>query len=706
MAVLGAGIALAGLVILSGITAYHVAALPLPTGFREPESAALTIVDVEGAPFGFRGVSQGGTQALDDLPKHLVDAVIAFEDRRFFDHVGIDVRAILRAAFVNAMAGEVRQGGSTITQQLVKMEWLSPEPTFARKIQEAVLAIWLERRLTKQQILERYLNSVYLGGGAYGIAAAARRYFGKSPEDLNLAEAAMLVGAIQAPSRYAPTVSLETARRRAALVLAAMVEHGSIAAEHAARAKAIPAKLARTPVTSPAFGFAADWAAARTRAMLGSLGGDVHVATTIDARLQTLAHRTVSEWLSRAGETHAVTQAALIAMAADGRVLAMVGGRDHQASQFNRATQARRQPGSLFKLFVYLTALENGLHPESMIEDTPITIESWRPRNYSGRYHGATTLGEAFAKSYNAASVRLQERIGRDRIIALARSMGVRSPLSAYPSLALGAQEVSLLEMTAAFAAVRSHRAGIELRIVDFVRTDGGAVFRPPAEPPRAARWPQRPALTLLRRAVQSGTGRAAALEIPAYGKTGTSQDSRDAWFVGFAGDLVVGIWVGNDDRSPMKDVTGGGLPARMWRDFMTEALDRKTGLIARTPLESDGALELAALPEEDGASRRLLGKAAVVDTATLRIAGHVVRLEGVIGFGGRQARNLTNYIAQREVLCRPTKPDRYRCSVGGWDLSEVVLFNGGGRPLPAVDPTLRAAAREAQRTRRGIWRE
>lgn len=373
--------------------------LPLPADFREPDRLALTLQDRTGQVMAYRGVSPGGTLPLAAMQATLPQAFIAFEDRRFRDHAGIDLLGIARATAVNAGAGAWRQGASTITQQLVKNTYLTPEKTLTRKIQEAALAIWLEHRLTKDEIIERYLNAVYLGAGTHGVDAAAHRYFGKSASDLTLAESAMLAGLAQAPSRTAPTVSLELAQERAALVLDAMVDVGSITAAQAAAAKAAPAALAAQPVSPIGAAYAADWAASAVRADLGDLSGALTVRTTIDSGLQELATRTVQAMLARDGTSAGVTQAALVAMRPDGRVLAVVGGGDYAASEFNRAVQARRQPGSLFKLFVYLAALQAGVRPSDSVEDQAITIDGWSPGNYSDTFHGTVSVRDAFAHS-------------------------------------------------------------------------------------------------------------------------------------------------------------------------------------------------------------------------------------------------------------------------------------------------------------------
>jgi penicillin-binding protein 1A len=685
------GLAVAGLLTTLGLLWY----LPLTADFRDPSRLALTIQDRDGQAIAYRGVSPGGSLPLSSMPEHLPNAFIAFEDRRFRDHPGIDLFGIVRAAAVNASAGSWRQGASTITQQLVKNTYLTPEKTLTRKVQEAALAVWLERRLTKDAIIERYLNTVYLGAGAYGVDAASRRYFGKSASEATLSEAAMLAGLAQAPSRTAPTVALKTAQERASLVLDTMVDVGSITPEQAAAAKAQPATLAAQPTSSIAAAYPADWAASNVRSDLGDLSGSLTVRTTIDPGLQELATRTLQAVLSKEGPDANATQGALVAMQPDGRILAVVGGVDYAASEYNRAVQARRQPGSLFKLFVYLAALQSGVQPGDRVEDQPVTIDGWSPGNYSNTFHGTVTVREAFSRSYNAASVRLQERVGRDKVIELAKSMGISGSLPPHPSLVLGTTEVSLVEITAAFAAVQAGKVRVRPRVIESLTTPAGVPLAAPVDNIPDAQWPRAAMLDLLRAVVDGGTGGAARLPVQAYGKTGTTQDNRDAWFVGFAGDLVVGVWIGNDDDRPMNKVTGGGLPARLWQAFMIEAL-KGAPAYSTTPV--------AAL--QPGADAPIEGQASVVDTGTLRVDGQQVRLLGVVGKSGAPAQAMADYIGDRDVQCRASANGQHRCEVDGWDLSEVVLFNGGGRASPDAPAGYVRAERKARSERKGIWAE
>jgi penicillin-binding protein 1A len=504
------------------------------------------------------------------MAPHLPAAVIAIEDRRFLDHPGLDLRGMLRALVRNLLAGRVVEGGSTITQQLAKLAFLAPERTFARKLREAVLALWLEARLDKTEILEAYLNRVYLGGGSWGVDGAARHYFGRSAREVGLAEAAMLAGLLRAPSRLAPTRDLEAARARASVVLDAMVGAGLATPDEAARARAQPASLA----ARGGHGHHADWVA-REAGRHAAGHADVTVRTGFDGRLQALAERAVAAALD--GTPH---EAAVVVMTPDGLVRALVGGRDYRASPFDRATQARRQPGSAFKTFVYLAALEAGMGPDDVVSAAPITIGDWRPRNLDGEYPERVTLEEAFARSINTAAVRLAESVGRERVIAVGRRLGLTGDLPPHASLALGAGEVSLLELTAAYAAIAAGGRLVWPEGLEEVRAGGSILYRRRVADDRVLDGRVvRDIRRLLEAVVQGGTGRAADPGIPAAAKTGTTSDYRDAWLVGFAGDLVVGVWVGNDDGSPMPGVTGGGPPSRIFRDIVRGA--RAEGLAA-----------------------------------------------------------------------------------------------------------------------------
>ena len=539
-------------------------ALPVSRALEPLPEATLVLVDTEGTPFARRGALKDEPVDVRELPPHVVNAVLAIEDRRFRDHFGIDLRGVARAARHNAEAGEIQQGGSTITQQLAKTSFLESERTFRRKFQEALIALWLELRLDKDEILSRYLSSIYLGDGVYGLRAAARHYFDRAPEDLSLGEAAMLAGMIKAPSTLAPTDNLDGARKRARVVLQAMVDHGAITQEEADDVRPARLRMGRDPL--PVGTYFADWVSPQAKAVFDAEYGEVEVPTTLDPRLQSLAERVVRDAL-RSGARDGVGQAALVAMRTNGEVVAMVGGGDYKESAFNRATQAQRQPGSTFKLFVYLAALRDDMTLDTVVDDTPLTIGDWSPSNYNDDYSGPITLRQAFAQSSNVVAVRLAEQLGPRAVIRAARDLGIQSELKDDPMLALGVSETNLMELTAAYAALGSPTSPVIPHGVQHpdAKEHGGDTVLEDEE--RVA------LLQLLEAAVNDGTARAARLSQPAFGKTGTTQDHRDALFIGLAGDLAVGVWVGNDDGTPMDGVTGGGLPARMWAQFTGPAI-------------------------------------------------------------------------------------------------------------------------------------
>jgi penicillin-binding protein 1A len=537
---------------------------PLSRALEPLQDPALLLLSDDGHAIARRGAIKEAPVDVTKLNPLTPAAFVAIEDRRFYRHWGIDPRGIARALLADVRGGGVREGGSTITQQLAKTNFLSSDRTIKRKAQEVIIAFWLEAWLTKQQILSRYLSSVYFGDGVYGLRAAAHHYFNRDPENLNLAQSAMLAGMVQAPSRLSPTHNLEAAQKRSELVLQAMADTNVISRQ---RAQAVrPARPVIHSSSVPSGSYFADWVTPYAQQSQAPDFGEVRVPTTLDSRLQRIAERAVKT-------VPAGDQAALVAMRPDGRVVAMVGGRSYGQSPFNRATQARRQPGSAFKLFVYLAAFRSGWTPDSIIEDKPITIGDWSPENSDRIYRGKITLREAFARSSNAATVRLSEEVGRDNVIRAARDLGITTPLPDEPSLPLGTAGVSLLELTSAYAAVASGRYPVVAR---------GLPEAPPPEGLAAffhrdglldARRDRSPMLDLLYAAANNGTGRRAALSVPTFGKTGTTQENRDALFVGFAGDLVVGVWVGRDDNHSLGKVSGGTLPAEIWRSFMAPAL-------------------------------------------------------------------------------------------------------------------------------------
>jgi penicillin-binding protein 1A len=545
---------------------------PLSRALEPLDDPALLILSDDGHPIARRGALKEAPVDVQKLNPATPAAFVAIEDRRFYSHWGVDPRGIGRAMLANMRAGGVRQGGSTITQQLAKTNFLSSDRSYKRKAQEVIIAFWLEAWLTKQEILSRYLSSVYFGDGVYGLRAASHHYFNRDPENLSLAQSAMLAGVVQAPSRLAPTHNLKLAQARSELVLGAMADTHVIGAQ-----RARSATLAR-PVGQqshvPGGTYFADWVAPVANRAFDADFGEVRVKTTLDWDLQRLAVRAIN----RAAIGNA--QAALVAMRPDGEVVAMVGGKNYGESPFNRSTQAQRQPGSAFKLFVYLAALRAGWTPDSIIEDKPVTIGGWTPVNSDGIYRGKITLREAFARSSNAATVRLSEAVGRGNVIRAARDLGISSPLPDKPSLALGSAGVNLLELTSAYAAVASGHYPIAARGLpqDKPERGLGALFSSGSSLDR--RRDQAPMLDLLYAAANNGTGRRAALAIPTFGKTGTTQENRDALFIGFAGDLVVGVWVGRDDNTSLGKMSGGTVPAQIWHNFMASAvaIDHRRG--------------------------------------------------------------------------------------------------------------------------------
>lgn len=523
---------------------------------------SLILLDAQGQPFARRGAYREAPVDAAQLPPLVVAAFLAIEDRRFNEHGGLDLRGIVRAAAANFLTGEAGQGGSTITQQLAKIAFVGNDRSFGRKLREAIVALRLEHQYTKTQILSAYLNRAYFGDGTYGLGAAAMHYFGRAPQDLDLAQAAMLAGVVNAPSRLAPSRHLADAQARAELVLAAMAETGQLTRQEADRVVAAEPR-ATLPFLSG--GYFADWVA--SQALAGATTGYGHrvVKTTLDSSLQRSAEAVVSKAIGQARNLGKDGQVALVAMRTDGSVVAMVGGRDYRTSQFNRAVQAERQPGSAFKLFVYLAALRNGADSETLVSDRPLTVAGWTPKNYSNRYAGPIPLTRAFAQSSNVAAVRLSEQVGREAVIQAAHDLGLRANIKPLPSIALGTSPTTLLELTGAYASVAA--GSYPVRPIGMPADDAFQARTEMGYEERAA------LLGMLNAVVEDGTGTAARLPLPAFGKTGTTQDHRDAWFVGFSEDLVVGVWVGNDNEAPMKTVTGGGIPAKIWHDFMTVAL-------------------------------------------------------------------------------------------------------------------------------------
>ncbi len=540
---------------------------PLGRALEPLDEPAMLLVSAEGRPIARRGAMKEAPVEIAKLDPLTPAAFIAIEDKRFRSHWGVDMHAIGRALVTNVRAGGVRQGGSTLTQQLAKTSFLSSDRSLKRKAQEVIIAFWLEGWLTKDEILSRYLSSVYFGDGVYGLRAAARHYFDREPEKLTLAQSAMLAGMVQAPSRLAPTKHLAAAQKRSRLVLQLMADQGVITASRARATNS--ARVTGNDDAVPTGTYFADWVAPSAEQAFAADYGRVTVPTTLDADLQKAAVRAVA----RAGIGGA--QAALVAMRPDGRVVAMVGGKSYADSPFNRAVQARRQPGSAFKLFVYLAAMRAGYTPDSMIDDSPVSIDGWSPKNSDGVYRGQISLREAFARSSNAATVRLSEQVGRRNVIRAARDLGITAPLADAPSLALGTSTVNLVELTQAYAALASGAYPVKAHgLLPITGDDDSLVgwFVPGGRLDARRDWA--PMLDLLWSAANEGTGRRAALGgFDTFGKTGTTQDNRDAIFVGFAGNLVVGVWVGRDDNQSLGKISGGTTPAKIWRNFMGSAM-------------------------------------------------------------------------------------------------------------------------------------
>jgi penicillin-binding protein 1A len=580
----GLGLAFLLLILVLAITA------PLSKSLQPITAPSLTLLSAEGVPIARKGAVVGAAVSADQLPEHVVQPFLAIEDRRFYRHWGLDPRGLARAAFSNTRTGEVVEGGSTITQQLAKLSFLSSDQTLWRKAQEAVLALWLEGRLSKNEILSRYLSGAYFGDNVYGLTAAAQHYFSRAPEDLTREQAALLAGLLKAPSTLAPTRNPEGASERAAIVIESMVAAGMISREEADRLP--PAELKIGPVKEvPSGTYFSDWIMPEAEAALDRRISQHSVVTTLEDRLQ----RHAANAIRSAGIGG--NQVALVAMRPDGRVVAMVGGKSYRQSQFNRATQALRQPGSTFKLFVYLAALREGYRPQRRIADTPLRIGDWTPANYENVYRGDISLREAFAVSSNVAAVRLAETVGRDRVRQAALDLGIGSKLDEGPAMALGTSGIPLIEMVAAYASVAAGQYPVRPRGLP-ERGDG-------KEFTRLSPQVRNDLLELLWAAANEGSGRAAVLSTQTFGKTGTSQDSRDAFFIGFAGDLITGVWIGHDDNRPMPGVQGGGLPAVIWRNFMAEALETEPGTPLQTPRPSElpgdraGAADGALVPRE-----------------------------------------------------------------------------------------------------------
>ena len=506
----------------------------------------------------------------EELPQYVVDAIVYTEDRRFYQHFGFDIISFTRAMAANIFAGRYAQGGSTITQQVAKNLFLTSEKSVRRKMQELLLAFWLEYKFSKEQILTLYPNRVYLGSGAYGIEAASQKYFQKTSRDLNIKEAAVIAGMLKAPSRYNPIASKERAMERARVVLKIMQEHGLISEADRSRILKMPLGKEKSAKVAGAAYFA-DWVYNEVNAYIGERDEDIYVSTTLDQTLQEKASAVLREMIAANADRN-VTQGAIVIMDFDGAVKAMVGGANYNKSQFNRAVLALRQPGSAFKPFVYLTALQQGWKPEDKIMDVPVSIKGWRPQNDDKKYYGEVTLKYALAKSLNLATINLAQQLSGREIIRTAQQMGINTPMQNSPSLALGAFEVTVLDMATAYTAIANGGYAVWPHAIEEIYSrDGFQLYqREKDEKTRILDAGAVEELTeMLEKVIKSGTGHRADIGRFAAGKTGTSQDNRDAWFVGFTDNLAAAVWLGNDDNSPMKGVYGSGLPAQIWRKVM-----------------------------------------------------------------------------------------------------------------------------------------
>lgn len=538
-------------------------------------SRDITILDDRGRQIARRGLTQGRLVPVEAMPDYVANAFIAIEDHRFRSHFGIDPIGMARAAVENMLSGHVVQGGSTITQQLAKNLFLSPSRTYERKLQEAMLAIYLETRYSKNQILTLYLNRVYFGAGVYGIQAASEKFFGKPASDLGLTEAAILAGSVKAPSNFNPLNNSDASLARARLVLDAMAEYGFIDRQTEQMAIATRPRVVRATAT-PGAGWFVDWLEGRLSDYVSQTGQPLIVETSFDLQTQKLAERAVAEGIAREGDKLNAHEAALVAMTPDGAIRAMVGGTHYTVSAFNRATDAVRQPGSAFKPFVYLTAFEHGRRPGDVMIDGPVDIHGWQPQDYESHWAGPMTLVQAFAESSNSVAAQLTNEVGPAAVAATARRLGITTPLAAVPSLALGTSGVTPLELTGAYASFANGGTGVKPYAIVSIRTRSGKLlYHHKTAAPDLMMSPENNAqmTRLMLQTVTTGTGKAARLEDhPTAGKTGTTQDYRDAWFVGFTADLVCGVWIGNDNNASMKRATGGGLPAHIFHTFMAGA--------------------------------------------------------------------------------------------------------------------------------------
>ena len=546
--------------------------LPETESIQISRQPSITFLDKDGRILASYGDIYGKSIKYNKLPENLINAVIVTEDKRFFDHYGVDLKGILRAIYVNIRERRIVQGGSTITQQLAKNLFLTPERSFTRKLHELILSLWLELRFTKKQILSIYLNRVYLGSGTYGVQAASEKYFNKKVEDLNLYECAVIASLLKAPSRYNPIANKTLSQKRASIVLENMINDGMISKTSVKKAKFNNQKYSKFTSPPKSTRYFIDWLLPRVKAYVGEINEDLIVRTTLDVKLQKLAEESLNRITMK---YQSADQSALVGLDLDGGVISMIGGRDYGDSQFNRVTQAKRQPGSAFKLFVYLAGLESGLAPSDLIIDSKVNVNGWSPKNYKDKYLGEVSIKDAFSKSINTVAVKISEEIGREKVIKMAKLLGISSPILNSPSLALGTSEVNLLELTAAYDVIANNGNGVFVHgIRSIENTQGKNLFTRKIQGPGRVLNPKivKTMTEMMEETIQTGTGKNAKINRPAAGKTGTSQSLRDAWFIGFTSNIVVGVWFGNDDDSPMQMITGGTAPAVLWSEFMQKA--------------------------------------------------------------------------------------------------------------------------------------
>ncbi len=625
--ILGEGLTLGAggsvLMLAFAIPSFHATA----TDWQSKGDLAVTFLDRYGNEIGKRGINQSDAVPLEEMPDYLIKAVLATEDRRFYDHFGIDVPGTLRALAENLRANAVVQGGSSLSQQLAKNLFLSNQRTIERKIKEAFLALWLESHYTKNQILKLYLDNAYMGGGTFGVEAASEYYFGKSVKDINLAEAAMLAGLFKAPSRFAPSVNLPAARARANEVLTNMVQAGFMTDGQVIGARRHPADVIEHDTDTNSPDYFLDWAFQQVKDFENYPERVLVVRTTVDMGIQNATDDAINNTLQQYGTSYRVGQGAAVVVSPDGAVRAMVGGRDYGESQFNRATDALRQPGSSFKPFVYATAMMNGFNPKSIVQDAPICIGNWCPHNYGGGFSGPVTLTTGLVKSINIIPVRLAQAFGREKIVETAKKMGITSELRITRSLPLGASEVKVIDMAGAYAVfANGGYKATPYAFTQILNSSGKVLYdrRREAKPP-ARVLPESVVAEMNGMLVQVpewGTGRAAKLDgIRTAGKTGTTSDYRDAWFCGFTGNYVGAVWFGNDNYTPTRRLTGGSLPARTWHEFMTFAhngVDLKPIPDIDNPFEKPQTdATVAAADSTDAGANADIGKPATLSAAT-----------------------------------------------------------------------------------------